>query len=58
VAGLGHEREWVRFWELVEKGERPELIRELDALDRLRLERLVGASVGVDSIASTTSMPS
>jgi PadR family transcriptional regulator AphA len=23
LAGLGHEREWVRFWELVEKGERP-----------------------------------
>ncbi len=22
-AGLGHEREWVRFWELVEKGETP-----------------------------------
>ena len=23
VAGLGHEREWVRFWALVEKGEEP-----------------------------------
>ena len=23
LAGLGHEREWVRFWELVEQGERP-----------------------------------
>ncbi len=23
LAGLGHEREWVRFWERVEKGERP-----------------------------------
>jgi DNA-binding PadR family transcriptional regulator len=22
-AGVGHEREWVRFWELVEKGEEP-----------------------------------
>ncbi|HYJ23214.1 MAG TPA: PadR family transcriptional regulator [Solirubrobacterales bacterium] len=22
-AGLGHEREWVRFWELVEQGEEP-----------------------------------
>ncbi len=22
-AGIGHEREWVRFWELVEKGEEP-----------------------------------
>jgi PadR family transcriptional regulator, regulatory protein AphA len=22
-AGIGHEREWVRFWELVEKGEQP-----------------------------------
>jgi PadR family transcriptional regulator AphA len=22
-AGLGHEREWVRFWELLEKGEEP-----------------------------------
>lgn len=23
LAGVGHEREWVRFWELVERGERP-----------------------------------
>ena len=22
-AGLGHEREWVRFWELIERGEEP-----------------------------------
>jgi DNA-binding PadR family transcriptional regulator len=22
-AGIGHEREWVRFWELVERGEQP-----------------------------------
>jgi DNA-binding PadR family transcriptional regulator len=22
-AGIGHEREWVRFWELVERGEKP-----------------------------------
>ncbi len=22
-AGLGHEREWVRFWSLIERGEEP-----------------------------------